>query len=348
MTASALAFDTVTSESRFDMTLVYTARWAENHTLGFSRAYNEAMHLSELVTDFLEYQEIEQNRSPKTIANYDLYLRRLISFTDDIDVSKLDAETLRQWRLSLNRMQDASGQPLSKTTQNYHLIALRSFLKYLAKRDIPTLTSDKVELASVKRPQVGFLTPEEVARMVQVIDTSTVVGLRDRAILELLFSGGLRVSELVSLNRDQMNLDRREFMVRGKGQKDRPIFISDEAADWLQQYLEARSDDMSPLFIHYGGSKDDSGAGQYQRLTVRSVQRLVKRYARTAGITKEVTPHTLRHSFATDLLMNGADIRSVQGLLGHANISTTQIYTHITDPRLKEVHKRFHRKKTGK
>lgn len=304
------------------------------------------MHISELVTDFLEYQEIEQNRSDKTIANYDLYLRRLVEFTDDCDIKKLDAEMLRQWRLWLNRLQDSNGQPLSKTTQNYHLIALRSFLKYLAKRDIPALGSDKVELASVKRPQIGFLTPEEVARMVAAIDITTVVGLRDRAILELLFSGGLRVSELVSLNRSQMNLDRREFMVRGKGQKDRPIFISDDAADWLARYLESRNDDLDPLFIHYGGSKDDSGAGQYQRLTVRSVQRLVKRYALAAGITKDVTPHTLRHSFATDLLMNGADIRSVQGLLGHANISTTQIYTHITDPRLKEVHERYHRKKT--
>ncbi|HSX14534.1 MAG TPA: site-specific tyrosine recombinase/integron integrase [Candidatus Saccharimonadales bacterium] len=303
------------------------------------------MPISELVTDFLEYQEIEQNRSQKTIANYHHYLARLIEFCDDCDVAKLDDERIRAWRLWLARLQDASGQPISKTTQNYHLIALRSFLKYLAKRNIKTLPSDRVELARVKRPQIAFLTPEEVARLVEVIDTSSIVGLRDRAILELLFSGGLRVSELVSLNRDQINLERREFSVRGKGQKDRPIFMSSEAADWLQRYLDSRNDDLAPLFIHLSGSKDASGSGMYQRLTVRSVQRLVKRYAKLAGITKDVTPHTLRHSFATDLLMNGADIRSVQGLLGHANISTTQIYTHITDPRLKEVHEQFHHKK---
>lgn len=303
------------------------------------------MHLSELVTDFLEHMEIEQNRSDKTIANYHHYLMRLVEFSDDCDISKLDAEMVRQWRLWLNRLKDPSGQPIGKTTQNYHLIALRSFLKYLAKRDIKALTSDKIELAAVKRPQIGFLSGDEVARLVDVIDTKTPVGLRDRAILELLFAGGLRVSELVGLNRDQINLDRREFMVRGKGQKDRPIFISQEAADWLGLYLKSRNDSLDPLFVHYGGSKETSGGGQYQRLTVRSVQRLVKRYARAAGITKEVTPHTLRHSFATDLLMNGADIRSVQGLLGHANISTTQIYTHITDPQLKDVHERFHRKK---
>jgi len=302
------------------------------------------MTISALVTDFLEYQEIEQNRSDRTIANYHHYLMRLVDFTGDGDISQLSAEQVRQWRLALNRMQDSSGQPLSKSTQNYHLIALRSFLKYLAKRDIKALTSDKIELASVKRPQIAFLTPEEVARLIETIDTTTAVGLRDRAILELLFSGGLRVSELVGLNRDQVNLERREFMVRGKGQKDRPIFISDEAAGWIKQYLDSRRDDLDPLFIHYGGSKDGSGGGQYQRLTVRSVQRLVKRYSKRAGITKDVTPHTLRHSFATDLLMNGADIRSVQGLLGHANISTTQIYTHITDPQLKDVHTRFHRK----
>ena len=304
------------------------------------------MVISELVTDFLEYMEIEQNRSDRTIANYHHYLMRLVDFMDDADIDKLDAEAVRQWRLALNRLRDPSGQSISKTTQNYHLIALRSFLKYLAKRDIKALTSDKIELANVTRPQVGFLTAEEVARLINTIDTANPVGLRDRAILELLFSGGLRVSELVALNRDHINLKRREFMVRGKGQKDRPIFVSDEAAVWLERYLDSRNDDIDPLFIHFGGSKDASSGGQYQRLTVRSVQRLVKRYGKAAGITKDVTPHTLRHSFATDLLINGADIRSVQGLLGHANISTTQIYTHITDPQLKDVHERFHRKRS--
>ena len=300
------------------------------------------LNLSELVTDFLEHLEIEQNRSQKTISNYDHYLQRLVDFTDDCDIAKLDAEMIRQWRLHLNRTKDVSGNELTKTTQNYHLIAVRSFLKYLAKRDIKAMDSAKIELAKVTRPQVTFLEPEEVDRLLKAIDTSTPVGLRDRAVIELLFSGGLRVSELANLDIDHINLDRREFMVRGKGQKDRPIFISHQAAEWIGRYIETRSDGGKPLFIHYSGSQDSSAGGMYTRLTVRSVQRLVKRYALAAGITKDVTPHTLRHSFATDLLINGADIRSVQGLLGHANIATTQIYTHITDPQLKAVHEKFH------
>lgn len=303
------------------------------------------MTIGELVTDFLEYLEIEQNRSQKTIENYDRYLRRLVEFSDDANIQKFDAEMLRKWRLWLNRLPDQNGDPISKTTQNYHLIALRSFLKYLAKRDIPALTSDKVELAKAKRPQVGFLEYEEVVRLLEAIDISTPVGLRDRAIIELLFSGGLRVSELVGLNRDHINLDRREFSIRGKGQKDRLIFISPHAAEWLETYLKSRPDNFKPLFIHYSGSADGLDDGAYTRLTARSVQRLVARYARLAGLTKHVTPHTLRHSFATDLLSNGADLRSVQSLLGHANVSTTQIYTHLTDPQLKSVHEKFHRKR---
>ena len=301
--------------------------------------------LSELVTDFLEHLEVEQNRSQKTIANYDHYLQRLVVFSDDCDISKLNAEMIRQWRLNLNRVKDTSGHELTKITQNYHLIALRSFLKYLAKRDIKALDSAKIELAKTSRPQVTYLETGEVERLLDAIDVSNPVGLRDRAVIELLFSGGLRVSELVSLNRDQINLDRREFMVRGKGQKDRPIFISEQAANWIARYLETRHDEGKPLFIHYSGTQDNSEGGMYTRLTVRSVQRLVKRYSHAAGITKDVTPHTLRHSFATDLLSNGADLRSVQGLLGHANVATTQIYTHITDPQLKSVHERYHGRK---
>jgi site-specific recombinase XerD len=300
--------------------------------------------ISELVTDFLEHLEIEQNRSQKTISNYDHYLQRLVEFCDDCDIAKVDAEMIRQWRLHLNRFKDDQGHELTKTTQNYHLIALRSFLKYLAKRDIKALDSAKIELAKVVRPKVTFLETEEVERLFTAVDTSNPIGLRDRAVLELLFSGGLRVSELADLDRDHINLDRREFMVRGKGQKDRPVFISEQAADWIGRYLASRHDTGKPLFIHYSGTQDDSEDGMYTRLTVRSIQRLVKRYAKAAGITKDVTPHTLRHSFATDLLINGADIRSVQGLLGHANIATTQIYTHITDPQLKAVHEKFHHK----
>jgi site-specific recombinase XerD len=304
--------------------------------------------LSELVTDFLEHLEIEQNRSQKTIANYDHYLQRLVEFTDDCDITKLDAEMIRQWRLHLNRTKDSQGHELTKTTQNYHLIALRSFLKYLAKRDIKALDSAKIELAKTTRPQVTFLETDEVGRLLAAIDTSQVAGLRDRAVIELLFSGGLRVSELVAVDRDHLNLDRREFMVRGKGQKDRPVFISPQAAHHIGRYLQARHDDFKPLFIHFSGSQNAEENGMYTRLTVRSVQRLVKRYSKAAGITKDVTPHTLRHSFATDLLMNGADIRSVQGLLGHANIATTQIYTHITDKNLQEIHERFHNRNRSK
>jgi site-specific recombinase XerD len=302
------------------------------------------LFLSELVTDFLEHLEVEQNRSQKTISNYDHYLQRLVEFADDCDISKLDAEMVRQWRLHLNRTKDVSGNELTKTTQNYHLIALRSFLKYLAKRDIKAMDSAKIELAKVVRPKVTFLETEEVERLLAAVDVSNPIGLRDRAVIELLFSGGLRVSELVNLDVEHINTERREFMVRGKGQKDRPIFISPTAAIWIERYLSSRKDGGKPLFIHYSGSQDGADGGMYTRLTVRSVQRLVKRYAVAAGITKDVTPHTLRHSFATDLLINGADIRSVQGLLGHANIATTQIYTHITDPQLKAVHEKFHHK----
>ncbi len=295
-------------------------------------------------TDFLEYLEIEQNRSQKTIANYDHYLTRLIDFAGDIKVSDIDAELVRKWRLWLNRLGTNTSDELQKTTQNYHLIALRSFLKFCAKRDIKALSADKIELARTHRKQVTFLSTDEIGRLLQQPDVSTVNGLRDRAILELLFSSGLRVSELVGLDKDHINLKRREFMVRGKGQKDRPIFISIDAAEWLQKYIEKRTDTTRPLFIRYSGSKAVDLSGNFHRLTARSVQRMVSRYALLAGITKHVSPHTLRHSFATDLLMNGADLRSVQALLGHSNVATTQIYTHVTDPHLKSIHERFHSK----
>lgn len=305
------------------------------------------MHISALKTDFLEYLEIEQNRSQKTIANYDHYLTRLIDFAGDINVSDIDTELIRKWRLWLNRLGTNTSDELQKTTQNYHLIALRSFLKFCAKRSIDTLPADKIELARTKRTQVTFLNEGEMDRLLQEPDISKEGGLRDRAILELLYSSGLRVSELVGLNRDHVNLKRREFMVRGKGQKDRPIFISSEAASWVEKYLDKRADNSVPLFVRVGGSKKIDRSGNHLRLTARSVQRMVSRYALLAGITKHVSPHTLRHSFATDLLMNGADLRSVQAMLGHSNISTTQIYTHVTDPHLKQVHEQFHRRKSN-
>lgn len=314
----------------------------------FPACYNMPMLVAKLKTDFLEYLEIEQNRSQKTIQNYDHYLTRLLDFAgNDLKVVDIDNELLRKWRLWLNRLGTNVSDELKKNTQNYHLIALRSFLKYCSKRDIPALPPDKVELAKVVRKQVTFLSPEELERLFAQPDTDTLAGLRDRAILELLFSSGLRVSELVALDTDHVNLKRREFMVRGKGQKDRPIFISDTAASWLQAYLDRRDDNIKPLFIRIGRTvRPATTDGNYFRLTTRSVQRLVKQYALLAGITKAVSPHTLRHSFATDLLMNGADLRSVQAMLGHSNIATTQIYTHVTDPHLKSIHEKFHGKKT--
>ncbi len=302
------------------------------------------MRFQTLLTDFLEYLEIEQNRSQKTIANYDHYLRRLADFAGDITVEEITPELIRKWRLWLNRLGTNTSDELGKTTQNYHLIALRSFLKYCAKRDIPAMAADKIELARTKRGQVTFLNEEEVHRLLAQPDLDEVAGLRDRAIIELLFSSGLRVSELVGLNKDHINLKRLEFMVRGKGQKDRPIFISPEAAKWVSLYLEARQDSSPALFARVGGHRQADTSGNFLRLTARSVQRMVAKYALMAGITKHVSPHTLRHSFATDLLMNGADLRSVQAMLGHSNIATTQIYTHVTDPHLKKVHEQFHRK----
>lgn len=302
------------------------------------------MQFTKAKTDFLEYLEIEQNRSQKTIANYDHYLTRLADYAGDIQIRDIDQELVRKWRLWLNRLGSNTSDELQKITLNYHLIALRSFLKYCAKRNIEAMTADKIELSRTQRPQVTFLTDDELTRLFDQPDVATEAGLRDRAILELLFSSGLRVSELVGLDREHINLKRREFMVRGKGQKDRPIFISLEATEWIQKYLDRRADTVRPLFIRYGGRKTIDRTGNFYRLTARSVQRLVAHYALAAGITKHVHPHTLRHSFATNLLMNGADLRSVQAMLGHSNIATTQIYTHVTDPHLKAVHEKFHHK----
>lgn len=301
------------------------------------------MYLSELIVDFLEYLEVEQNRSQKTSENYHLYLNRLVEFAGDIKVDKVNNELIRKWRLWLARYKNEQGDSLSTITQAYHLIALRSFLKFCSKRNIDSLTPEKVELPRINRKQVSFLNEEELVRLFTVIRPNSLIGLRDRAIVGLLYSSGLRVSELVNLNRDSINLKRREFMVRGKGQKDRPVFISEDATTLIENYLQARTDTLKPLFIRYGGTEQVDNSGDYGRLTPRSIQRIVARYAALAGIAKQVTPHTLRHSFATGLLMNGADLRSVQTMLGHSNIATTQIYTHVTDPHLKEIHQRFHK-----
>lgn len=309
------------------------------------------MDISELVADFLESLEIEKGRSTKTVENYGLYLARFIGLiTEDfegqemIKPSDITPEILRRFRLKLNRFSDNQNKErLSALTQSYHLIALRGFFKYLAKRGIKSLDPSLIDLPRAAKKQVTFLHFDEIERLLAEIPLDTESGLRDRAIIELLFSGGLRVSELCSLNRGSINLERREFMVRGKGKKDRPIFIDKSTAECIEDYLNMRTDTLPALFLNNSANQQiPSTSGDFRRLTPRSIERIVQKYTRLAGITKHVTPHTMRHSFATDLLMNGADIRSVQSLLGHANISTTQIYTHITDPHLKEVHEKFH------
>ena len=301
-----------------------------------------ANYLSELSLDYLEHIEVERGRSSRTAENYGHYLERLVEFAGDIEVDKITMELIRKYRLWLNRYENDNGETLSTTTQAYHLIALRGFLTYLVRRDIASLSPEKIDLPKTVRKQVTFLTYDEVMRLLEIIpDGGSQTELRDRAIIELLFSSGLRVSELTELNRDHINTKRREFVVRGKGQKDRPIFISPRAAESIETYLSARSDDLPALFLNNSRNNQSGTSGNYRRLSPRSIQRLVANYARLAGITKRVTPHTMRHSYATNLLMNGADIRSVQAMLGHSDISTTQVYTHVTDQHLKEVYDKF-------
>ncbi len=298
--------------------------------------------MSELILDYIEHLEVEGGRSARTAENYTLYLERFVEFTEDIMVERITSEIIRKYRLWLNRYKNEHGDQLSPITQSYHLIALRGFLGYLSKRDITSLSPDKIELPKTVRKQVTFLHFDEVERLLSEVSSDDETGLRDRSIIELLFSSGLRVSELIHLDRDHVNTKRREFMVRGKGQKDRPVFVSEITAQHIEEYLEARSDSLPPLFISYSRNNPTTMTGDYRRLTARSVQRIVSRYSRLAGITKHVSPHTMRHSFATDLLMNGADIRSVQTMLGHSNISTTQVYTHVTDEHLREIYEKFH------
>lgn len=298
--------------------------------------------LSRLLTDFLEHLEIEKGRSPRTIRNYDFYLRRFLDWSKITNPSHIAPELVRKYRLWLNRDVFGRLEPtLKKSTQNYHLIALRTFLTYLAKRDIKTLAPEKIELAKQPMRQVEYLEPEELDRMLKVADTQTIIGLRDRTILEMLFATGLRVSELAGLKIEQVNLKRDEFTVRGKGGKTRIVFLSDDAKTWLKQYLDKRRDPSPYLFVSHdrAGRERESGS-----LTPRSIQRTVQGYAVQAGITKRITPHVLRHTYATTLLRHGADIRSVQAMLGHSSITTTQIYAHVTDKTLHEVHKKFLRK----
>ena len=300
------------------------------------------MDIKRAINDFLEHLEIEKNRAQKTLENYRRYLLYFSAFSEIKNPSEITTELVRQYRVRLNRAQDRAGNTLKKNTQAYYLIALRSFLKYLAKRNINSLAAEKIELGKVPERKLEFLDADELERLLNAPQGGDISALRDRAILETLFSTGLRVSELCSLNRDNVNIERGEFAVRGKGSKLRVVFLSDSAKDALKKYLAERSDIHEALFVgHHGNLNKKESA----RLTPRSVQRLIKKYAVVAGVIKKVSPHQLRHSFATDLLQNGADIRSVQAMLGHANITTTQIYTHYTDKHLKEIHKKYHSKK---
>ncbi len=305
-----------------------------------------ATKIENLLTDFLEHLEIEKGRSQRTLRNYDFYLRRFFTWAKFPLPSEITLDKVRRFRLWLNRnVVGRDGEPLKVTTQNYHLIAIRSFLKYLAKRDVKTLAAEKIELAKHPDRQVEFLEEEELIRLLDAPRKGgdNLVSLRDSAVLETLFSTGLRVSELANLEIDNVNLKRDEFTVTGKGGKRRIVFLSERARDAIKAYLAKREDQSQHMFVSHDRAK---GKRDDLNLTPRSVQRIVDKYTRKAGITKKVSPHTMRHTFATDLLRGGADIRSVQAMLGHASITTTQIYTHVTNKHLRDIHKKHHDKKS--
>ncbi|MBI4276279.1 tyrosine-type recombinase/integrase [Candidatus Uhrbacteria bacterium] len=324
------------------------------------------MTLAALAKNFFDYLEIEKNRSILTRRNYEFYLGRFLRYAEKRGCTKpsqINADMVREYRLWLNRLTDERGGSLKRKTQNYHIIVLRAFLKYLAKRDIHTLAAEKIELGKEEGRQIAFLEGEELQRLLEAPLQNqksnvkgpasaqatagrhmSIVALRDKAMLETLFSTGLRVAELARLKREDVNVKKGEFSVRGKGSKIRLVFLSPVAQEWLKKYNETRPDLSPYLFARYdrrAKGNDDAP------LTPRSIQRIVEKYAKMAGITKNITPHTLRHSLATDLLKNGADIRSVQAILGHSSITTTQIYTHVTDQRLREVHDKYHSKRRG-
>lgn len=338
---------------------------------------NSKVNLKAAVQKFLEYCEIHKNQSQKTLENYGHYLRRFVTWVDSrsgqailpegklkkttdqsMDIAKINLELVDNFRLYLNRLKDEKNeQLLTVKTQNFHIIALRAFLKYCIRQDWETLAPEKIEVAKLGDRTVDFLERDELEKLFGAIDRTKIGGLRDYAILRTLYSTGLRVSELVGLNRDQINLETGEFRVVGKGRKQRIVFLSAEAAGAIKEYLVGRGDKFSPVFINHGRGKSSEkniaaeletamggkSIDEKKRLTATMVQYLVRNYALKAGIVKPVTPHKLRHSFATELLKNGADIRSVQEMLGHSSITTTQIYTHLTNKRLKEVHQKFHK-----
>lgn len=298
------------------------------------------------VNSFLEYLEIEKGSSDLTLRNYRLYLRRLVEFMADkkiaLKVENLDTKLVHDFRIYVSRLSDGKGGTLSRKTQGYHAIALRSFLRYLIKNDHKVISPDKIDLPKIKDREIKFLNGGQVDKLLNAPTLSNIQGVRDKAIMEVFFSTGLRVSELVSIDRDKVDLKTREFGIIGKGGKARVVFLSQRACDWVQKYIDKRRDGYKPLFIRHKGAVDASTSDESMRLTPRSVQRLIKKYVKKVKLPVDATPHTIRHSFATDLLMAGADLRSVQEMLGHKNVATTQVYTHVTHKRLKEVHDQFH------
>lgn len=304
------------------------------------------MDLTALIEEFLEYLEIERNLSPLTIRDYRHYLEFFDKWQKEnsqvLKPQDFTVDLVRKFRVYLAHFNSPNGNlPLKKVTQNYYVISLRSFLRYLVKKDLNVVAPEKIELPKVDSRSLKFLDRDQLERLLAAPDVTKDAGLRDRAMMEMLFSTGLRVSELCKLNIEQVNLERREFGIIGKGQRARVVFLSDRATLWLSQYLTKRTDSFKPLFIHYSGQKEVEN-GEKMRLSTRSVQRVLEKYVRRARLPVKATPHVLRHSFATDLLINGADLRSVQELLGHKNVATTQIYTHVTNAQLKDVHKAFH------
>jgi site-specific recombinase XerD len=306
--------------------------------------------LHTLLNDFLEYLVVERSLSVLTVRNYRHYLTRFLSWMEAKPVpllhSNIDIELIGQFRLYLANFKDKNDALLQKATQTYHIVALRSFLRYLnVRRDIPVLNPDKIDLPKTDSRVIEFLNTEQLTRLLNSPEISNEIGLRDKVILELFFSTGLRVSELTKLNRDQINLETREFSIKGKGNKIRLVFVSDTAADWLKRYLAVRRDNYKPLFIRYSRDRSEAKQGEKMRLTPRSVERMVRKYSKKCGLPFDAHPHTLRHSFATDLLIQGADLRSVQEMLGHESIRTTQVYTHVTNKHLKEVYQKYHSRK---